>query len=396
MGLYLTVLKPFGLHREVESGRFDFRPPDDSEEGRSLQPAWEVIAGRQDVSLEELFALWAAPPFGLKAGVMPVLTLAYLMANRERVAVYLDGVFQTAFDDVFVDKFLQKPHAVRLRHIDRSVRDAAFLNRLAALLEVEEHGAALPVAQALFQRFEKLPPYALRTMSVSEDARLVRGVVVKSSDPETLLFDELPGVLSDGLSAELVHGCLLECEAAYPALLAQLRLALARALGCDPDSFEGLRERVESVQGLTNDLSFDAFAMRAAAFEGGGGDIEGLVSLLLHKPAQAWTDRDREQALLEMARMGRRFRELEALAVVRDRRSRTEAVALVIGVDPMMPPLLQSFELTEREKKQASALAERILAALGSDAGSEHLQLAALARAVATLTAEAASEAKAA
>jgi hypothetical protein len=179
-------------------------------------------------------------------------------------------------------------------------------------------------------------------------------------------------------------------------LLARLRSALARSLGCDAGTFEGLGERVETVKGLTNDLSFDAFAMRAAAFERGGGDIEGLVSLLLHKPALAWTDRDREQALVEMARMGRRFRELEALAVVRDRGSRTEAIALVVGVDPLIPPLLQSFELTEQEKIRAGALAERVLEALGSDAESGHLHLAALARAVATLTAECRSEAKAA
>jgi hypothetical protein len=136
--------------------------------------------------------------------------------------------------------------------------------------------------------------------------------------------------------------------------------------------------------------------MRAAAFEGSDGDIEGLVSLLLHKPATAWTDRDREQALVEMARIGRRFRELETLAVVRDRRSRTEAVALVVGIDPLMPPLLQSFELTEQEKKRASVLAERVLEALGSDPETAHLQMAALARAVATLAAENNVEAKAA
>ena len=86
--------------------------------------------------------------------------------------------------------------------------------------------------------------------------------------------------------------------------------------------------------------------------------------------------------------MGRRFRELEALAAVRNRRSRTEAVALVIGVDPLIPPLLHSFELTEQEKRKATALAERVLEALGSGLHAEHLQLAALARAVAALTAE--------
>ena len=395
-GLFLTVIEPFGLHGEIEPGRFDFREPDLSEEGKSLQPAWDVLAVRRDTRLDEVFATWEAPPFGLKAGVMPVIALAFLMANRDRIAVYIDDVFQTAFDEIFVDKLLQRPAEVRLRHIDRSVREAAFLSGLASLFGIEEDGGSLPVAQALFQRFEALSPYALRTMTVGEDARLVRAVVADASDPEALLFEALPTALDDRLSADLVYDALIECEAIYPTLLQQLRLALARALGVDGESFEGLAGRVETVKGLTNDLSFDAFAMRAAAFERREGDIEGLVSLLLHKPAQNWSDRDREQALIEMARIGRRFRELEALAVVRNRRSQTEAVALVVGVDPLVPPLLQSFELTEQEKLAASALAERVLQALGAETGAEHLQLAALARAVATLTADAASEAKAA
>jgi hypothetical protein len=394
MGLYLTVLKPFGLHREIEPGKFDFAEPDDSQAGLSLRAAWEVIANAGDARLDEIYREWAKPPYGIKAGVMLPLTLAYLMANRDRVAVYIDGTFQTAFDDVFVDKLRQKGADVRIRRIDRSVREAAFLSGLAALLKVEHDGAALPVAQALFQRFEALPTYALRTMSVGEDAALLRSVVVKSADPEALLFDDLPEALEDRLSPEPVFDALCRCEGAYGRLLEDMRLALARALGTDPETFSGLAARAEAVKGMTNNLGFDAMAMRAAAFEQGEGDIEGLVSVLIHKPAAAWSDRDRDQALTEMAAFGRRFRELEALAVVRNRRSDTEAVALVVGVDPLMPALLHSFELTEAEKKEAADLAVRVLDALGKN--SDRLQLAALARAVAMVAADAETEAEAA
>jgi hypothetical protein len=396
MGLYLTVLKPFGLHGELESGGIDFQEPSESALGSTLRPAWDVLASKPDFQLGQVFAQWAAAPFGIKAGIMPVLALAFIMANREKIAIYVDDVFQTVLDDVFVDRLLQNPGQVRLRRIDRSIREAAFLSGLAKLFGVSQDGASLPVAQALFQRFEALPSYARRTGQVGEQARLVRGVVAKASDPEALLFDALPAALGGRLSADLVHAALLECEAAYPALLGEMKVALARALGVDPATFEGLAERVETVRGLTNDLSFDAFAIRAAGFARGEGDIEGLVSIFLHKPAASWSDRDRDQALTEMARFGRRFRELEALAVVRDRRSDTEAVALVVGLDPLTPPLMHSFELTELEKKQAAALAERVLKTLGGSAQGEHLQLAALARAVATLAADAPSEAQAA
>ena len=388
MGLYLTVLKPFGVHAETETGVFDFRSPTNGVEGESLKSAWRVLEGASDTTLEQIYRTWAAPPFGLKAGVMPVLALANLIANRDQLAVYVDGVFQTGLDDVVVDKILQKPSEIRLKRMDRSVLQAAFLSGLAQRFELADGTASLPVAQAIFRRFSKLNNYAKRTDTISELAKKVRGVVLKSRDPEALLFEDLPAALGSAPSADAVHACLLEAEAAYEILLRQIRQKLARALAVDAATFAGLADRAASIRNLTNDLAFEGFAMRAAAFEAGEGDIEGVASLLLHKPSHQWSDRDREQALLELARFGRQFRELEALAVVRDRRSSTEALALVVGVDPKTPPLFRSFILTEAEKVEATALADHVLKALGRDDSLSRIQFAALARAVASLAAD--------
>jgi hypothetical protein len=323
---------------------------------------------------------------------MPILALAYMMANRERLAVYLDDVFQTAFDDVFADKLLQKGTVVRLRHIDRSVREAAFLTGLAQSLDIHEEGSALEVAKALYQRFEALPNFSRRSALVSNDAQLVRSVILKGRDPEALLFEDLPDALGDRLSSEVVMSSLAECENLYPRLREEITIALARVLGTDPENFAGLSARVQSIKGLTNDLTFDAFAGRAEGFEGKERDVEGLASVLVHKPLMNWSDRDREQAFTQLANFGRRFRELEAVAVVRQRKSSTEAVALVVGVDPNILPVVQSFELTEAEKLEASRLAENVLSGLRSTGGTEQLQLAALARAVAALSGEITSE----
>lgn len=395
-GLYLTLLAPFGLHRADETGDFGFHAPDESESGRSLAPVWKVLEQATDTTAEAVYAIWAKPPFGIKAGVMPVLLLAYLLANQNRVAVYVDGAFQTSLSDVFVDKLLQRPADIRVRPIDRSVREAAFLNGLARAFDVKEEGQSLPVAAALFQAFEMLPSYSLRTMRLSETTLKLRAAITEASDPEHLLFDALPAALESMLAAEPVLAALEECRAAYPMLLAEMRTALARALGVDVIRFEGLAERAATLENLTNAFDFDAFVRRAAAFDGGEGDIEGLVSLLLHRPAQNWSDRDRDQALIEMAAYGRRFRELEALAVVRGRRSRTEAVALVVGIDSTTPPLFRSFELTDMEKLAATEIADDLVRTLLDRGGDDRLRFAALARAVASLAAQAEPESQAA
>lgn len=388
MGLYLTVLKPFGIHGADKNGHIGFREPQADGDGPTLKAAWSVLADASETSLADAYGVWALPPFGMKAGIMPVLALAILLANREHLAVYLDGVFQTDFDDVFVDKLLQKPADIRIKRVDRSTKEAAFLSDLARHFGLEGGSSSLPVAQALFQKFKGLTVYAQRTDTLSADAKKVRSVVLKARDPEALLFEALPQALGERLTSQLVIDALEEAALAYPTLLAHLRTTLAKALAVDPGTFLGAQERAASIKDLTNDYAFEGFAMRAAAFERGEGDIEGVASVLVHKPAHGWSDRDREQALLQMARFGRQFRELEALAVVRDRRSNTEALALVVGVDPRMPPLLQSFVLTETEKADAAILAEVVLKTLRKKDGLDRVRMAALARAVATLAAD--------
>jgi hypothetical protein len=209
---------------------------------------------------------------------------------------------------------------------------------------------------------------------------------LKSSDPEQLLFEDLPSAFGPALSAGIISRSIQEAEAAYPTLLAHARTALARALGVDEHSFAGLATRVETIKGLTRDWAFEAFAMRAGAFDGGNGDIEGLASLLLHKPPKAWSDRDADHAFTEIAKLGQRFRELETMAVIRDRPTSSEAMALVVGVDPMSPPLLERFQLSESEQRLASSLSRDVVKLLRRHDVEDRVHLAALARAIVELS----------
>lgn len=388
MGLYLTVLQPFGLHRPTPSGAYDFFAPKEIGPGATLGVAWQSMEAEREITLADVYATWAKPPIGMKAGVMPVLALANIMARRDRLALYIDGVFQTELNDVFVDRLLQKPAEIRLRRIERSDREAAFLEGLARRFEVETPATSLMIAQAIFRRFENLPAYAQRSSRLSDLSKKVRDVVLKASDPEALLFDALPEALDDALSAEVVHKAVLEAEQLYPALLNQLVDRLAEALRTDATTFAGLAERYETIRGLTNDWAFDALGMRAAAFEGGERDIEGLSGLLLHKGPEGWSDGDAEQAFVELMRLGRRFRELEAVAEVRGRPSGAEGMAVVLGLRPKDDPFIRSFNLSRQEQTVAGDLASQILAMLTSKDGGGDVKLAALARAAEALARE--------
>lgn len=383
-GLYLTTLAPSGLHRKSKSG-YGFADPDKTMTGASLKPAWKILRSKKEQSLAEVYEAWRGAPFGMKVGVMPVLALAFLLANRQIYAVYQDGRFVADLDDIFVDRMLQDPSAVVLRPAGRSEHHLAFLSRIAEGLDLSD-ASALTVASAAFQRIEALSDFAKRTSLLSADTRKIRDAIRHADDPETLLFETLPGLNIKGDLVEKTVAAIEECEAAYDSLAKDLRHALAQSIGVPSDTFAGSLERAESIKGLSSDLKFEAFAARVGEIEAGTGSLEAVAGTLQPKPMRDWSDRNREGALSEVARLGRRFRQAEAVALMRDRKSNTEAIALIVGVDPKQPPILQSFELSENEKETASKLADQIIRNLGQSEHGHEIALAALARAVAALT----------
>ena len=383
-GLYLTILAPTGLHGKIKGGH-GFSAPGRNDIGASLRPAWKVLNTRKKQSLAEVYRVWQDVPYGIKLGVMPVLALSFMLANRSSYAIYQDGRFVAELNDIFVDRMLQDPSAIVLKRAGRSENQLAFLSRLGEGLGMSDV-SALSVASAAFQRIDSLSNFAKRTNLVSPETCKIRDAIRRADDPETLLFETLPALNVEGDLVEKIVAAIEECEAAYGVLSDNLRHSLAQAVGVPNDTFAGSLDRAESIKGLSSDLKFEAFAMRVGELEFDQGSLEAVAGTLQPKPMHDWSDRNREGALSEIARLGRRFRQAEAVALMRDRKSNTEAIALIVGVDPKQPPILQSFELSESEKKTASKLADLIISDLGKREYGHELTLAALARAVAALT----------
>lgn len=396
-GLYLTILGPAALHREGADGIWSFTDPGDSVEGRSLEPAWKILANGRRSKLSELYDKWSARPIGMKRGVMPVIALAFLLAHRDTVAVYVDGTYEAVIDDVFVDRMMQDPSSIEFRRVVRSKKNEAFMMRLATLLSSDREkiaAASLPIASALYQRFKGLPLWTQRTTSLSVKAQRVRDIVLKANDPEALLFTDLTDALKEEVDpAVAVTSALFESETAYPKMLADLKLRLARELGVDPETFAGLGPRATTASGVSADLRLDAFAVRAGAFAEDNGDIEGLASLLVHKPPRNWSDKEQEQAVFELAKLARRFREAEAFAAVKGRAPTARAISVVIGLDPDVAPLFHTFEVTETELEDAEKLASELISRMKKSNLRATVELAALARVVERLSTEENTEA---
>ncbi|HGN2716852.1 ATP-binding protein [Pseudomonas aeruginosa] len=391
-GLYQTLLSSTGLHNQGPEGVWRFCPPQPLDE-RSLHPLWDATLKKVSshrtgtIGIKELYELWATPPYGVKSGFMPVLALAFMLAHADKVAVYRDGIFEPKLTDVDVDEMLQDAGRFSLRWVDEDTEKRHALEALTVMLERYEARPAsstpLEVAKSLVALAFSLPMWARRTQRISSEARAIRDILLKASDPHRLLFMDLPEALSAPHTeiAVRLEAPLKEMLGAYTEMLRKVDSRLAEAIdGKEGDDAE-LRTRAEFVSKATGDLRLEGFAARLRKRDGSTKSIEGILSLAVNKPPREWTDLDVDAALVAVADLSLAFRRAEALISVEGRQPGRESFAVVIGSGGSSILYTKNFEVAGRDREAVRGAADKVLELLRASGLEGDLLLAALARA---------------
>ncbi|WP_296711274.1 hypothetical protein [Rhodoblastus sp.] len=390
-GLYATVLASAGLHREIH-GVWGFSAPADTEIGQSYVPCWDAAAaiiadGKTPTSLKRIYDLWELPPYGIRRGVMPILALAYIMANRNSLALYGEGKFQVEIDDYFVDILLQDENLVGLRKVDDDAFHGAILDGVAKAITVTTKQACstepLDIARRLVKFVRDLPPWAQRTLNLPSAAQDVRRVLLRADDPYKALFVDLPAVFENPDPAAVATGiqqALHDLNDGYPRMLAALADKMLAALAANNANLGELRRRASIVSGISGDLRLDAFAGRIENYDGDIGALESIASLAINRPPRDWNDRDPDQAALALAGFGLKFRQAETLALVKGRNPSRQAMALVIGTGEAGSAVIEEFEVADSDRPKIDALARQLNKVLAQSGADRNLILAALAK----------------
>lgn len=364
-GLYYTVLSELSIHRKMgDSWAF-------CEKGveQGVAKLWAETSAllheiRGPVTLAQIYDRWTAPPFGLKQGILPILALAYLLAHRSRIAVYVEGIFVPELTDAGVDEWLQDPARISWKavHIDTAAKKllSALAQRLESVVSRSVTPDPLDSARALVSLAISLPPWTQRTAHLSERTRSIRTLLLRASDPVKVIFTDLPEMLGTREAGKLVDSIgevVRELMVAYPAALRKVGDRLLKAIDHHGD-MAALHERARIAQGISGDFKLDAFASRLQTFTGELSDIEGLVSLAVSKPPSSFTDHDFDHATLQLAKWAFEFRRVEALAAIQGRESSRRALAVVFGGGRTVSG---TFDVAEADGDAVRTLADSML-----------------------------------
>ena len=323
--IFKAVFEETGWHRQGAAGYELGRPSRVRRMGatwRTMQKFFDSTAEDRR-SLAELWEKLSRAPFGIRAGLAPLIIWGGMIERRSECCLYERGTYVPTWSTELYDRFLRAPEVFEVRCVKRE-SIAEILSRLVPIFRKSTGGSSVEhigvndFLHALFSWYGSLPDFAKRTTDVSAEAIRFRQVISSSVDPVKLILTELPAALvSDQAAtdsrktvqkyAKRFKEVVDELSNAYSRLLDQLRRGVAQMLGTQPQ-VKAIHEELKSLSKRLSKEVTDPVArpllMRANQEPGEASAwVEALGSIMVGQPPKYWTDQtlfDYDQALSEV------------------------------------------------------------------------------------------------
>lgn len=406
--MYRSLLRATGIHSQ-SNDTWRFQAPTDDR--KNLLPAWQAIEsflrGTEQAprSLSDLFAILVETPYGIKQGVLPVLFLAFYLANSEELALYDDGHYCPFMLQEVVERIIKEPQVFGIQRFTTDhVRDSifrAYIESVSLLGDSPSEVNLIAAARPLAKFMMSLPDYAKATKTISPEAQAMRDRFFSSKSPLQLLFFQIPEALGlrplMGKAISKDHlvefkgklaSAVAELRVAYHALLMEFLDQLRAAFFLDTNyDIDRLREVLAGKHAGLQDYTIDVQGLKAfiGRLTDTYGDekqwLIGLASFLARKPPEKWNDEDAAAVKYRLVEFAKKIRELEMLRLYNQRREdKATGFELIL-----LKTISQSGGETEKvvaldkDKRQRVAKKLNQVAKLLAELGSEDLENAVLA-----------------
>jgi hypothetical protein len=188
-------------------------------------------------------------------------------------------------------------------------------------------------------------------------------MLLKASDPNKVLFADLPTILESQSEDALVlnlQKIIFELQSAYPRKLQEIKEITLKALQHESDNYEDLKLRAQSVKGITGNFQLESFATRLEEFDGSTEKIESLISNAINKPSQGWVDRDLDAAIIQLGTLSMEFRKAEAISSLRGRDTSRKVFNLVLSAG-LGNDLTKTVEVSTKDQQKIDQTISQIM-----------------------------------
>lgn len=302
---------------------------------REIERLFDEAEGAK-VNVRDILEALTRRPFGVRAGVAPLLLAVVMRLRMHELAVYENGTFRSAFGGADFVRLIKGPETFDLQPCRvEGVRAEVFARLAAAFAEPGRQGdpQILDVVQPLARFAARLPEYTRKAGALQPRSARVRDVLLSATEPATMLFRDLPVACGlepfaidgkrDG-EADQARAFVDRLEAAiedlrndYPKLLARIIETTAASIGQDGAVFDRLilAQRASRVAATASLPRLRTFALRLRdANTSDEAWAEALASFLTAKPPARWNAGDEQRCLEELSAVSQLFHRVETAA----------------------------------------------------------------------------------
>ena len=392
VAMYRSFLQRSGLHAAAPNGAsLVFAKPAEA----GLAAAWDAVvaqiraATRHRVNLTDILDTLKRPPFGMREPPATVLVAAALVALRDDIAVYEHGTFTPAIAADTTERLARNPSHFEVKHYAHA--SGARSQILAALCD-EAPPTVIGAVSELVAAVRRLDSYTLHTRRLPGPVRAVRDALLSATEPDVLIFDDLPEALNypPGGAEHRNYPHAEEYAAQLRGALSDLTGALAALLG-------DIAEMILTRSGHTTREAFGAFASlldgtiinpEVAAFAAAVRDTAAsddkwsakVATVVARKSPAEWRDTDRERFESELPGRLAAFNRLVALHSERNARLSGPFTAMRVAFtrpdgEEYVGLLAANDEHTEQTSKIVDDAIRDLAAITGSETSAAHTLL---------------------
>lgn len=337
--MFLSVIESGRLQQVSENGLALCLPAKDGDP-LNLRPALAEIermleSGRgAKVGVQDILDRLGRRPFGVRAGVSPLLLAIILKLRGHELAVYENGTFRATFGGPDFVRLIKGPETFEIQHCRLEGVRADVFARLASAfagrLDARDP-QILDVVQPLCRFAAGLPEYTRKAGLLQARTAKVREVLLSATEPATMLFQDLPTAcglepfrmeesVDRNRAAEYVarlEAAIEELRSDYPKLLGRIVETIAASIGQKDKKFDraALAQRASRVANTATIPKLKTFALRLRDLNTSDDSwAEAVASYLVSKPPSRWNVNDEQRSLEELASLSQLFHRVETAA----------------------------------------------------------------------------------
>lgn len=340
--IYKAFFQATKLHRKGEDGKWHLVPPEYGDE-YNFYPVWEKIeefleqTDETPKSFAELNNDLRKSPYGLKAGILPLLYLTVFLANQDNLAFYEQDVYTPYITDYHIERFMKRPEYFQVQRIKMQGLRASVFQQYISVLYGEsnlENKTLLSVAKPLAKFIDELPEFTKQTNRISDRSKRVLKAFRMAKSPIDLLFVKLPvacgypAIKSESSEQEKIVGftgslveVIRELRDCYATMLKDLHKVMADTLLPDLQISEigMLRKkasaRYEDLLSHTADKKGLRPFIEQLSDSASDDDLwsNRILWLLVGRIPEKWTDVDRDGAIKKLEEYARKLIDLRVL-----------------------------------------------------------------------------------